>query len=158
MNTVRVTNKKKPGGITGSEMLNVEDREGRLWDVTLRDIANLQGKVIKIGEITYEDINTLGDDTSFEITFEDAKILNQIFLRGYAKISEEFNSYSYGYSENYITGVTIEAVANTSGSNITYPDSNVQDIKVTLTVNSANMQDWTSGVLDIYIETKKFPV
>lgn len=156
MNAIRVTNKKKPGGITGSENLNVEDREERIWDVSLQDIANLSGKVIKIGEITYEDLNLLGDDTSFEITFEDAKAVGTIFLRGYAKPLEEFNSYSYGYSENSISNVVIEVVAVTG--NTTYPDSRVQDIKVTLTITSTNMQDWTSGVLGIYIETKNFPV
>lgn len=150
---------KKKLSLSGNEYIKngIVDEQLRKWDVSLQDISNLQGEVVKIGEVTYEDLNLLGDDTSFEITFEDTKESGLIFLRGYAKILTEFNSYSYGYSENRINNVVISSVANSVGSNTTYPDSNVQDILVTLTLNSINLQDWSSGVLEIFIETKVFP-
>ena len=155
--SIRVTKKLKPGGITGTERINVEDSDKlkKIWDISLQEISNLNSKLIKIGEVTYEDLNSLGDDTEFEITFSDAKLEDYIFIRGVAKISEEFNSYSYGYSENYISNVVITAVANTPGTLTTFPDSQTQDILTVLTMNSANLQDWTSGVLEIYIEIKR---
>lgn len=38
---IRVTDKKKPGGITGIEAFTIEDSDKKLWDVTLQEIADL---------------------------------------------------------------------------------------------------------------------
>lgn len=151
--------KKRPGGIDGLEKLNVQDVQENIWQVTLRDISNLQGEVIKIGEITYEDLNLLEESESLEITFEDAKEEGFIFLRGYAVVSEDFDNGTYGYEYFNTNGINAVAfAADAVVSRTEFPTKALQDITVTLTLLYANLQDWTAGVLDIYIEVKKFPV
>lgn len=159
------TDKKKPGGIDGSEELNFVDKQKRPWKGKLQDIANLQGYIVKIGEITYADLNELGSSTSLEVEFENAKELNKLYIRGFAKITTPFTNQQYGYSGSYgiysdnrIIDISVSC-SNTLSSSSTplFPNNEAQNILSTITLENTNLQDWDAGIAEIFIEIKEYP-
>lgn len=168
---IRPTGRIKPAGLDGTEKIDIKSRKGAksnlfdIFETSLQNIANLSGEVLKIGEITYSDLNSLGSGTSLEVTFANAKLANEFFIRGFAKVSTAFTNQQYGYggsysyySNNRILDVAIEDVQTTSSSSTpSFPNNEVQDIKATITLENSNLQDWDAGILDIYIEVKNYP-
>lgn len=168
---LRPTGRVKPAGLDGTEKLDIRSRKGAysnlfdIFETSLQDIANLSGEVIKIGEIDYADLNSLGSGTSLEVTFTNAKLAGEFFIRGFAKVSTAFTNQQYGYgygygyySNNRILNVEIEDVQTTPSSPTpSFPSNEAQNIKVTITLESSNLQDWDVGVLDVYIEVKNYP-
>jgi hypothetical protein len=168
MNKIRYTDKRKPGGLDGKERINIASRKGQysnnfdIFDTSLQDIVNLAGKVTKVGEVTYSDLNLLGSSTSLEVVFSGGKPVGNLFIKGYAVITTAFSNQVYGYDYGYASysnnkinnvEITVEGDSTTN-----FPNNAAQDIVVTITLNSANLQDWDAGVLEVYMESKTYPI
>jgi len=161
------THKRKIGSLDGTEFIKngIVDSQLRNWDVSLIDISDLQGKIVKIGEITYEDLNLLGPSTTLDVVFPDAKEANKFFLRGFAKITTPFTNQVYGfdygytsYSTNKVTNIVISQVSTSPINTLKFPNSEAQDINARITLAETNSQDWDNGVIEVYIEVKEYPI
>jgi len=157
-----ITNRKSLTGIDGSELFNYQDKQKRVYASSFQDVANLSGKVTKVGEITYSDLNLLGSSTSLEVVFAGGKPTGNLFIKGYAVITTPFSNQIYGYefdysgySNNKINNVEVTVEGN---STTNFPNNAAQDVVATITLNSSNLQDWDAGVLEIYMESKTYPI
>lgn len=112
-------------------------------EAAMDDLLNkVNSDFIKVGEITFDDLNGAGTGTTITTVFSGGKPVNKLFKTGFIKVITPLVSY---------TGKTLDVSQNivTAGGQT----DAVQDVsaKIKFGGGVANPQDWTAGKLAIYI-------
>ena len=113
-----------------------------------------------IALIDFKDLNALGDATTLKLVITDAKPVRKLFVRGFAKLRNEFTN-TYGYAQNTIINVAVTESIKTlnllPAGQDKIPSDKKADINVCITLSSANAQDWITGLMEIVIEVIDYP-
>lgn len=119
---------------------------------------------VKVGEITFRDLNAGGDGSSAQINFSDAIPNNQFIDDIFFVFNEKFERF-YAYPAVEFTLIQQargdDNIANEEGTiiNNTFNGlpSNTKDLLVSVELSDSNPKDWTAGRISVYAFLKSIP-
>jgi hypothetical protein len=117
----------------------------RNWDTDISELLT----------INMTSLNTLSTAEEFVLEISDSSIppgkyVSEIFV----KVTDEPESYSYGYTGCKVLSIELLNLYNLTAIGSYPKDSNTA---VKLTLDSANPQDWTGGVIKVYGKLSSIP-